>query len=41
MREERKREKKTYDGDEFRGFGGVLGASRHGIPERHGGLPRD
>lgn len=37
----RRRQRRTHDGDEFRRLGGVLGASRDGIPERHGVLRCD
>ena len=37
----RRRKRRTHDGDEFRRLGGVLGASRDGIPERHGVLRCD
>ena len=33
--------RRTHDGHEFRRLGGVLRASRHRIPERHGGFRRD
>ena len=40
-RRRRRRKRRTHDGDEFRRLGGVLGASRDGIPERHGVLSCD